>query len=72
MSLESCVRQADLIYHTELSFKGKPWENVSDSLKQLIKGMLEKDPQERLTIADVLEHPWFNKPTIERNNRQLD
>ena len=34
--------------------------NLSDKAKNLLHGMLEKDPAKRLTIYEILEHPWLN------------
>ena len=34
--------------------------NLSDKAKNLLHGMLEKDPAKRLTIYEILAHPWFN------------
>ena len=34
--------------------------NLSDKAINLLYGMLEKDPAKRLTIYEILEHPWFN------------
>ncbi|OQV17024.1 Calcium/calmodulin-dependent protein kinase kinase 2 [Hypsibius exemplaris] len=32
---------------------------ISDDLKDLIGGLLRKDPRERLTMDQVQQHPWF-------------
>ena len=32
--------------------------NISDDLKDLIKGMLTVDPTQRITIAEICQHPW--------------
>lgn len=34
-------------------------ENVSDELNDLLSKMLAKDPNDRPTVAQVLEHEWF-------------
>ena len=52
---------ATLILHTKLTFKGKPWTKVSDDLKDLLTRMLKKNPSKRLTIEQVLDHPWFQE-----------
>lgn len=33
---------------------------VSDSGKDVLRGLLEKDPSKRLTLAKLLEHPWIS------------
>ena len=50
---------AQLIRITPLKFKGEEWLMISDEFKNLLTGMLEKDPVKRLTIEAVLQHPWF-------------
>jgi len=32
---------------------------VSDSAKDLVRRLLEKDPKKRMTAAECLEHPWI-------------
>jgi len=34
-------------------------EGMDEDLKQLLKSMLESDPQKRVTVQDVLSHPWL-------------
>jgi len=34
---------------------------LSDSLKDLINKMLDTDPDKRISLQDVLEHPWMKK-----------
>ena len=35
---------------------------VTPQFKSLIQGMLDADPNRRLTIAQVKAHPWFEGP----------
>ena len=48
-----------LINNWELNFDGDEWLHISDSLKGLLYGMLEKNPVIRLSANAVLEHPWM-------------
>ena len=41
-----------------LRLSGLAWERVSASAKELVAGMLERDPQKRYSIEQVLAHPW--------------
>merc|ERR1712232_327359 len=41
------------------SLEGSTWESVSDSAKDLIRGLLVKDPQARLNSAQALGHKWI-------------
>ena len=52
---------ANLILDTELTFEGDRWSQVSDELKDLIRGMLEKSPSKRLKINEVLSHSWLQQ-----------
>ena len=35
-------------------------ENISDELRDLLKGLLNKDPKKRLTCEEILNHPWLD------------
>ena len=45
---------AKLIQNAKLKFDDELWLLISDNLKDLLSGMLEKDQQKRLTIDGVL------------------
>ncbi|KAK4756292.1 hypothetical protein SAY87_006419 [Trapa incisa] len=42
-----------------IDFKRDPWPQVSISAKNLVRQMLEVNPQKRLTAQQVLDHPWI-------------
>ena len=42
----------ELVWHTD------HWADVSEGAKDVLAGLLQPDPSERLTAADVLSHPW--------------
>jgi len=44
----------------ELDYSRSPLNHVSAEARELLAGMLEKDPEHRLSIADCLEHPWVD------------
>lgn len=48
------------------------WDNVSDSAKQLIRGLLEMDPERRLSAKEALESEWIksmsNGAIVDNNN----
>ncbi|KAL8612917.1 hypothetical protein ACOMHN_034994 [Nucella lapillus] len=48
----------DLIMQGQVDFPSPFWDHVSDTAKELILGMLEVDPQNRLSAVDALQHPW--------------
>ena len=35
------------------------WDPISEKAKDLIRGLLETDPQRRLTATQALQHQWF-------------
>ena len=35
-------------------------ENISNEARDLLKGLLNKDPKRRLTIEQILNHPWLH------------
>lgn len=43
----------------QYTFPNPEWANVSQDAKDLIKGMLRTDPEERLTIFDVMKNKWI-------------
>jgi serine/threonine protein kinase len=43
----------------------KPVGYYSDEFKSLITSMLAYDPVNRLSIADIVGHPWFESGELE-------
>ena len=41
------------------SFSNHCWRNVSGEAKDLIKKLMTVDPNQRITVARALEHPWM-------------
>jgi len=39
--------------------KGHQWNHISDDAKDLVHRMLELDQCHRITIDEVLRHPWI-------------
>ncbi|KAI5658094.1 hypothetical protein M9H77_26887 [Catharanthus roseus] len=64
---------AHAIVRGELDFRREPWPNVSEDAKDLVRGMLEQNPYSRLTVEEVLDHPWIQNadtvPTIPLGER---
>ena len=54
---------AQNIVSQELSFKRPVWNTVSESCKDVLQRMLEKDQEARISITEVLAHPWFASQT---------
>ena len=53
------------IYHAiqfkEPDFSGEEWSEVSEKGKNLIKQLLAKDQNKRITAKEALKHPWFKQ-----------
>lgn len=45
--------------YKQVSFSHPIWLSVSNDAKDLISKLLTKKPQDRLTIQQALDHPWF-------------
>ena len=48
------------IINEPVEFKDGEWEIISDKVKDLIRKCLEKYPEDRITIDDFINHPWFD------------
>jgi calcium-dependent protein kinase len=45
----------------EYKLKGQAWDHRSEESKSLIRQLMEKNEKKRLSAADALKHPWFEK-----------
>ncbi|KAL6961823.1 calcium,calmodulin-dependent protein kinase [Sarracenia purpurea var. burkii] len=52
----------DSVRVADLRFLSDPWDRISDSAKELVRGMLCRDPCQRLTAHQVLDHAWISQP----------
>ncbi|KAL3694786.1 hypothetical protein R1sor_008437 [Riccia sorocarpa] len=48
----------DAVLQGHIDFSSDPWPKISPKAKDLVKRMLNQNPKERLTAAEVLSHPW--------------
>lgn len=39
--------------------EGAPWAGISAEAKDLVDRMLNKNPDERISIEEILQHPWL-------------
>lgn len=46
----------------EVSFGSRHFERVSEECKSLIRQMLKVNIQKRITLPEILAHPWLQKP----------
>ncbi|XP_076948172.1 calcium-dependent protein kinase 24-like [Bidens hawaiensis] len=54
---EEGISQA--IIKGDIDFIRDPWQKVSEDAKKLVKGMLNQNPHDRLTVEQVLENQWI-------------
>ena len=54
-------RQGTGIMQRTLANDYIPLKNVSQECNELVKKMLEPDPLKRMTVQEVMQHPWFLK-----------
>lgn len=47
------------ILRAEVSFEKPVWKGVSDMAKDLIRRLIVRDPAQRLTAEEALQHPWI-------------
>ncbi|KAH6834105.1 calcium-dependent protein kinase 2 [Perilla frutescens var. hirtella] len=48
----------------KIDFVSEPWPHISDSAKDLVRKMLERDPKQRISAHEVLCHPWIVDDTV--------
>ncbi|KAL6338025.1 hypothetical protein AAG906_010589 [Vitis piasezkii] len=46
------------ILQGKLDFESEPWPCISETAKELLRKMLDRNPKKRLTAHEVLSHPW--------------
>ncbi len=53
------------IFHNTLNgsyqINDKRWKLISSEAKDLIKKLLDIEPEDRITLDEALTHPWFSK-----------
>lgn len=49
----------DCILTSKLDFDDPGWKTISVDAKILMKGMMTKDPAHRMSLEQVMLHPWF-------------
>nr|XP_033776910.1 calcium/calmodulin-dependent protein kinase type 1B [Geotrypetes seraphini]XP_033776919.1 calcium/calmodulin-dependent protein kinase type 1B [Geotrypetes seraphini]XP_033776927.1 calcium/calmodulin-dependent protein kinase type 1B [Geotrypetes seraphini]XP_033776935.1 calcium/calmodulin-dependent protein kinase type 1B [Geotrypetes seraphini] len=56
------------ILKAEYEFDSPYWDDISDSAKDFIRHLLERDPEKRLSCEQALQHPWISGDTaLERD-----
>ena len=45
--------------HGEYTFPDRHWSHISEEAKDLIRGLLNIDPNERMSLEEMCAHPWM-------------
>ncbi|TFK47430.1 Pkinase-domain-containing protein [Heliocybe sulcata] len=40
-----------------------PWKRLGREVLSLIVGLLNVDPTRRMTVPDIMQHPWYSRPS---------
>ena len=59
---------AEKIVNDDLEFDDEEWEVRSKKVRELISSCLKKEPEERITIDEFINHPWFKKKKKKKNS----
>lgn len=43
----------------QLTFSAAPWPSISEEAKHCVSKLLERNKNERATVAEILQHPWL-------------
>ncbi|XP_072922665.1 calcium/calmodulin-dependent protein kinase type 1D [Hemitrygon akajei] len=65
---ENDSRLFEQILKAEYEFDCPYWDDISDSAKDFIKRLMEKDPNKRYTCEQALRHPWIAGDTALNKN----
>jgi len=49
----------EMIKDGEYEFGAPAWEHVSDAGKDFIAGLLITDPDKRMNVDQITNHPWY-------------
>lgn len=53
----------------EFAFDEEYWKDISEEAKELIRGLMTVDPEKRITVEQLLAHPWVSDlPVLSTNN----
>ncbi|XP_048403839.1 calcium/calmodulin-dependent protein kinase type 1 isoform X2 [Stegostoma tigrinum] len=56
---ENDAKLFEQILKAEYEFDSPYWDDISDSAKDFIQHLMEKDPNKRYTCDQALQHPWI-------------
>lgn len=50
------------VLYANLDFESSPWDILTPEAKDLVSSMLNRNPDERPTAEEALQHPWLAEP----------
>ncbi|XP_036432337.1 calcium/calmodulin-dependent protein kinase 1Db [Colossoma macropomum] len=56
------------ILKADYEFDAPYWDDISDSAKDFISNLMQKNPEKRFTCDEALQHPWIAGDTALRKN----
>jgi serine/threonine protein kinase len=63
-SEDAAVEPVDPLARFAFDFEDEEWDSVSPAGMQLIRELLNTDPQQRVSVAEALEHEWFQSKAM--------
>ena len=57
------------IQDVDYEFPSPYWDDISEAAKDLVRKLLVKDPKQRLTAVQILEHPWIKNQDVASNTQ---
>ncbi|XP_073206908.1 calcium/calmodulin-dependent protein kinase type 1 isoform X2 [Lepidochelys kempii] len=68
---ENDAKLFEQILRAEYEFDSPYWDDISESAKDFIQHLMEKDPSKRFTCEQALRHPWIAGDTaLDKNIHQ--
>ena len=65
---DKSIKKDSELEYAILNTTPKEIENISEEAKDLIKGLLCKNPSKRLTCEEILKHPWLKDDEKKEND----
>lgn len=62
----------ELIKNQELKFIEEDWLNISELAIDLIRKMLDRNPQSRIKADEILNHSWFKREESSQEKEKLE
>ncbi|KAK4496507.1 hypothetical protein PRZ48_012487 [Zasmidium cellare] len=70
---DSPVMEESHEYYDYVTSKGRPqdelWTNIPTAALSLVRGMLNIESKERMTLENVRKHPWFTRMNVHLNDK---